>query len=67
MDGAVWNLNYTTGWTKQTPSSINQYRWEGTIAGPVAGQLVKNPVASAEAFVVIIGGDRFITRGVASP
>jgi len=68
LEGSVWNLGYTTGWTKQTPTSLNRYRWSGAISGPVAGQLVKRPLTDgAESLDVVLGSDRYSTRGVATP
>lgn len=68
-DGRAWSLNYVTGWTKAAPASIANERWAGTILGPVPGSLVKTPVAntSALALDVVIGSDRYTTRGVVAP
>jgi uncharacterized membrane protein len=62
-----YSFSYHTGFTKRYAGSTATYRWDGSFNGTRSGQLVQSSVGSAEGLEVVVGGDRYLTRGVAYP
>lgn len=64
--GSSWSANYTSGWKKQTSSSLPTYYWTGSISrdGLNAGGMQRGAAGAADALDIVVRGDRYTTRGV---
>lgn len=69
MGGQIWNLNYRTGYRKETQVSSDAEYWQGTITGPTNGSMEKRLLSAhgRTSLDVVIGADRYQTKTVTTP